>query len=62
MLFDGLTAWFLSLVAAWKKQQLVQQNTQEQAIQENGQMDNIIQCHHLSNSLVLQLSEGSHKS
>jgi hypothetical protein len=46
MLF-GLTAWFLSSVAARKSIKKVQQNTKKQAIKENGQMDNIIQCHHL---------------
>jgi hypothetical protein len=51
MLFGGLTAWFLSLVAARKSIKKVQQNTQEQAIQENGQMDNIIQCNHLKQQL-----------
>jgi hypothetical protein len=51
LLFSGVTGWFLSLVVARKSIKKVEENTQEQAIQENGQVDNIIQCHHLKQQL-----------
>jgi hypothetical protein len=38
-------------VVARKSIKKVEENTQEQAIQENGQVDNIIQCHHLKQQL-----------